>query len=1316
MDEKTNASDHKDTGRLRSRAGKPPHSRVDTASSQSEDRATDNKESEDTGDAFEETVVPKKPEQSRVVSASDDAANGLSEDDSKPHVEAADRVSEGKSVLGRKGKSPGPADSSKQDLEADPPSPLGGSEPRISDRYELMESFAKGGLGKIWRAHDVQIRREVALKELLPRARRQRDLLERFMAEAQITGQLEHPGIVPIYELGFQQNGAPFYAMKLVRGVTLGEAIRQCHRLPRGSGEQRLAFAKLLRNFIDVCNAVAYAHDHGVLHRDLKPSNVMLGDFGETIVLDWGLAKLFTMKGQDSVDSEEEQDSTFVSLAEFDEFSETFIADLATNAELGDLESGVTGSELHTSPIRSSRERVSTNARTDGSETVVGSIVGTAAYMPPEQAKGEVEQLDQRSDIYSLGAILFEILVNSPPVARGNITETIMRVIHGEIVSPRERDRSIAEELNAICMKALAYDRESRYTISLELAADVEAYLSDEPVSAYREPWHRRILRWMRRHRTLVTNTASASVILALALTAWSITERTRVARLRDQAAGLLANARTYEEKGDLQASRDALSKALASVATESSLSDLRSSIDGQIQSVDRLVDAEESNRLLLLRREADEQYRAAQSANEAGDLPRAQTILAALTASIADEPKAADIGLKARELMDAVEALISEQQVRQAARRRFEQFSRELDQARFYGSLFTAENIDQDMQEARLHATTALKLYGLDENSQLDGPSEFLTHKEADNLRSDALEMMLILADAEKTLARHADVAEQRQAAMKALNWIAKAQNLGVESRVLLTRKAEYLATTGQGEKALAARLSAESTDPSTALDFFLLAEQQRKAQKFEEALRQYRQALRLDPDHFWAMNFMGLCHLQRLRASAAVASYTACISERPDFVWPYVTRAVAFAELEQFDDAMADLARAIEIEPTFYGIYINRGAVHLAQEDFDAAIADFQRARELRDDRAESYINLGEVYRQMADRIRQRDGLEASSSVFEKSLEELTRAAELAPYNPKTLLMRADVAIRLGDTVAAQRDLERAISLQPSERQTAECYRQIGLIHHREDRLKQALAAYDKSLAASDADPNIYQLRGEVLLELRRPQEAIEEYTEYLQRGEPEAKVYRARGLAHAQVGAYNEALGDYTRALELEPSPYMRTRRGWALLLQAAELALDDFEEAIADNPQNPDSYIGRGYAKVLMGDYTGAVADAQEGLIWARKQAASEGADTWPLFHNAASVFAQVVKRVQSDIKLTDDARQKTIKQFTVRAIETIREALEVAGDRKRSLVLQTLKADEAFDSIRSFPEFQEAFPSAGAVSAPDGSRRDPDAKK
>ena len=302
------------------------------------------------------------------------------------------------------------------------------SAPRAEDRYRLLDNFAHGGLGNIWRAKDSIIHREIAFKELLPKALKNPRIVERFLEEAQITGQLEHPGIVPIYDVGYQENGAPFYAMKLLKGGNMEEAIESMHVLPRGSTERQLAFTRLLRQFIAVCQAVGFAHDKGVLHRDLKPLNVMIGQFGETLVLDWGLAKLVDVLGEHEIttDSDGQLDNTNPSADDH-----TLAESPTTDTNLAVTKNGGAGAAVtstgatrasatsaggtqtgRTEPGTIFRRQVTTDARTAGSQTMMGQIMGTPAYMPAEQARGLINELDARTDIYSLGGILYNFHIS----------------------------------------------------------------------------------------------------------------------------------------------------------------------------------------------------------------------------------------------------------------------------------------------------------------------------------------------------------------------------------------------------------------------------------------------------------------------------------------------------------------------------------------------------------------------------------------------------------------------------------------------------------------------------------------------------------------------------------------------------------------------------------------------------------------------------------------------------------------------------------------------------------------------------------------
>jgi serine/threonine protein kinase len=236
---------------------------------------------------------------------------------------------------------------------------------RSRTRFQILRPYARGGRGEVFIARDTELNRNVALKEIQRRYASDSETRDRFRREAEITGQLEHPGVVPVYGLGAHEDGRPYYAMRLIQGDNLKRAIQDYHRSPIPPSEKMLSFRNLLKRFVDVCNAMDYAHSRGVIHRDLKPENVMIGHFGETLVVDWGLARII---GQ---------------------------ANHSASSNLSAVPE----------PIQSN----------DSAKTMDGTIMGTPPYMSPEQALGNGE-LDQSTDIYSMGAILHEILTSKPPV------------------------------------------------------------------------------------------------------------------------------------------------------------------------------------------------------------------------------------------------------------------------------------------------------------------------------------------------------------------------------------------------------------------------------------------------------------------------------------------------------------------------------------------------------------------------------------------------------------------------------------------------------------------------------------------------------------------------------------------------------------------------------------------------------------------------------------------------------------------------------------------------------------------------------------
>jgi tetratricopeptide (TPR) repeat protein len=370
-------------------------------------------------------------------------------------------------------------------------------EPQLrSGRYLMRRQHAQGGIGEIWLAEDAEIGREVAVKRL---RKRREAMQERFLVEAQITGQLEHPGIVPVHDLGLDDAGRPFYVMSFIHGRTLHDALEEFHAGGSASGEDReVQASRLLDVFVKVCHAVAYAHFRGVVHRDLKPDNVMIGPFGEAMVLDWGMAKVC---GQ---------------------------------PEPGD------GFQ----PVRPTYSSGS-------GETQAGTVMGSPPYMAPEVADGRAVEADERTDVYLLGATLYHILTGQAPRQGRSHQEIVELARTVPPPAPRRLKPDVPRALEAICQKAMAHRSQDRYRNAQELAQDMERYLAGAPVTAYREPWRARAVRWCKRHRRGLGRALLAALVLIPAVVGAALL---REARQRAQERGQEA-----EELRRCAAARDEL-------------------------------------------------------------------------------------------------------------------------------------------------------------------------------------------------------------------------------------------------------------------------------------------------------------------------------------------------------------------------------------------------------------------------------------------------------------------------------------------------------------------------------------------------------------------------------------------------------------------------------------------------------------------------------------------------------------------------------------------------------------------------------------
>ncbi len=349
----------------------------------------------------------------------------------------------------------------------------------FNHRFNKPRFLARGGLGEVYVYDDLELQRDVVLKFIRERHRHRTEFQTQFQLEAEVTAKLDHPGVVPVYGIGRSPDGRACYAMRYIQGVTLDETIAQFHApraaQPDGCGPRDTSpfsaartseLHNLLTRFLASCKTIAYAHNRGIVHRDIKPDNIMLGKYGETLVVDWGLA--IPVDRDDSAKA-------------------------------------------------SGEETLMPSSGTGSSSGSTGGPVGTPAFMSPEQATGVVVR--SASDIFSLGATLYKLLTGHAPYSGESANEVITKARYGSFLPLRRFDKRLPRPLAAICEKAMAVDPAQRYITAMEFAEDLERWLAGEPVTAYRESFSERLARWTRLHRVWTQAILTALVVVSLVVT-----------------------------------------------------------------------------------------------------------------------------------------------------------------------------------------------------------------------------------------------------------------------------------------------------------------------------------------------------------------------------------------------------------------------------------------------------------------------------------------------------------------------------------------------------------------------------------------------------------------------------------------------------------------------------------------------------------------------------------------------------------------------------------------------------------------------------
>ena len=473
--------------------------------------------------------------------------------------------------------------------------PVYGSE----KRYQVESEIDRGGMGVVLKVKDIHLNRTLAMKVVRgldgagssAGAEPSKDRLARFVREASITSRLDHPGVVPVHEMARDDHGRLFFTMKMVQGKTLSQVAREM----RAGKSTTWTRARILEVLVRICDTLAFAHSHGVIHRDLKPSNIMVGDYGEAYVMDWGLAKVIRPEN-----TEGQRPSPFTTSDKNEDdltVRDPFTADGSLQS-LGDA----------------------------AGQTMDGSIMGTPHYMSPEQASGKSQELDERADIYSLGALLYEILTGQKPYAEHKTpVDVVLAVCSAPPVSIEEMDRKAPSELVAIAEKAMQREKGDRYQNVTEMAQDIRAFLDNRVVAAYKTGAWAEFEKWMVRNRSIVATTVLLGFIGLAMIAYFQFDKYSLVSENNATLKGL--NSKLESTNGKLESTNETLQQ--KNIDLDLAVRNLKGK--NLIQSANKLLDSQgDSTLAAILTTQALRDYEY--------DLPESRSTLFSVASQLAEQ------------------------------------------------------------------------------------------------------------------------------------------------------------------------------------------------------------------------------------------------------------------------------------------------------------------------------------------------------------------------------------------------------------------------------------------------------------------------------------------------------------------------------------------------------------------------------------------------------------------------------------------------------------------------------------------------------
>ncbi len=1010
-------------------------------------------------------------------------------------------------------------------------------------RYQVSGEIARGGMGAILRGRDIDLGRDLAVKVLLERYVDRPDMARRFVEEAQIGGQLQHPGVVPIYDIG-RFGSQPFFTMKLVKGQTLAALL--CERCEPAADRPRF-----LSIALQVAHTLAYAHARGVIHRDLKPANIMVGSFGEVQVMDWGLAKVLAANG---------------------------IEDQEKAGEAHQEQENVT-------TVRTARSSGSFGSF--GTDTEAGSVLGTPAYMAPEQASGDIANLDRRADVFGFGAILCEILTGQPPYLGRSAEEVRRKAANGDLADARERlkDCGADAELINLTRACLAPEAVDRPKDAQEVAEALTAHLDGvqdrlrKAELAEAEAKTKAVEEAKRRRLTLVL---ASTVLLAMALGGggllWVKVERdarqialsrdvnealNKATVLREQAKAVTAGGAALFAQAREQAQR-----ALALVENGPA----ESALVAQVKRLQNELDQEEDDRALV-------------AALDTARLAQAETVSGE----------------------------------NRFARERAIPLFREA----FRAYRLAAGKGDPAAAVARIRERPApvreALLAALDEWDDLaDNPIYRINEPHREWLRAvlEAAEPGDGWSGQVRTARRESDVAKRR-AALDALAEAADvrkiparaltrlAGKLGPAQQAKLLRRAQeqypadfwlnhdlgwalQTVTPPENDAAVRFLTAAVALRPASPGCYVNLGIALRGQGHIDEAIACYQRALELDPNYSAAHT--GLSHALFVggQIEPAIVSLRKAIELAPENTWALSGLGAILCDYKRdYDGALEYFRKALELEPDIAGHHYNLGNALVGKRRLDEAIASFRRATELDPNLASAHMKLGSALR---DKGRAGEAIASSR-----------KAALLDPRSAEAHYNLGNALRDNGQIDEAIASFHKAIELDPK---FARAHYALGNALRDNGQIDEAIASFHRAIECDPKHAESHVNLGALLCDFKRDYAgAIASFRKGIAL-EPKLVVAHFN-LGHALEanGQINEAIASFREAIELDPtSAKIRVSLGAILcdVKRDYDAAIVCFEKAIELDPRIAQAHGDLGVALNAKGQVQAAMASFQKAI--------------------------------------------------------------------------------------------------------------------